>query len=334
MHFAALSFTGRKPATFPRLWRAYQPTSVTQLAERLGLPPRRTDRPTPVSRFAAALCFTTVTLLATPGAMKPLAVDSASPRVGAASGAGTVLGSGVELAAKRPEPIGRRYRVVFVDKFKKLRRSVWDNREWWNTAPPRRSQYVRNGILHLVSRRSQGYPSHIAVTTFSSRKIFKFGYFEARMKWTKGNGSWPGFWLMSNAWARGGGDCSRPARAAEIDVFEGYGNHPRVFTGTIHRHSATHVCPSPSDAINSNNWQPQRVDLTRRFHRYAMKWTPARVTWYLDQRKVMSWPVYGTTNTRMFLLLSMYTGGESSPDSSSPAELHTKVDWVRVWQKG
>jgi hypothetical protein len=29
----------------------------------------------------------------------------------------------------------------------------------------------------------------------------------------------------------------------------------------------------------------------------------------------------------------MYTGGESDPDSSSPDELHTKVDWVRVWQK-
>jgi beta-glucanase (GH16 family) len=210
---------------------------------------------------------------------------------------------------------------------------VWDNREWWNTPPPRRSQYVRRGVLHLVSRRSQDY-ENIAVTTFSSQKAFKYGYFEARMKWTKGNGAWPAFWLLSNAWARrGADDCSLGVRAAEIDVFEGYGNHPRVFTGTIHRHSAVHICPSPSDAINANNWQPQRFDLTRRFRTYAMRWTPARVTWYLDQRKVMSWPVFGTTNTRMFLLLSMQIGGESSPDPSTPAELHTKVDWVRVWQK-
>jgi hypothetical protein len=35
----------------------------------------------------------------------------------------------------------------------------------------------------------------------------------------------------------------------------------------------------------------------------------------------------------MFLILSMYTGGESQPDASSPDELHTKVNWVRVWQK-
>ena len=211
---------------------------------------------------------------------------------------------------------------------------MWDNREWWNTPPPPGSQYVRNGVFHLVSRRSQGDYQNIAATTFSSRKIFRYGYFEARMKWTRGNGAWPAFWLMSNAWARRGADnCSLGIRAAEIDVFEGYGNHPRVFTGTIHRHSATHVCPSPPDAINANNWQPRNVDLTARFHTYAMRWTPTRVTWYLDQRKVMSWPVFGTTNTRMFLLLSMQIGGESSPDSSTPAELHTQVDWVRVWQR-
>lgn len=290
-----------------------------------------------MSRLIAAAVLTTVTLLATQAA-QPAAVDSGAPRGDAASGAASALVTRVNLSSRppgrRPAAIGRRYHVRFVDTFNRLRRRVWDNREWWNSRPPRRSQYVRNGILHLVSRRSQGYPSHIAATTFSSQRIFKHGYFEARMKWTKGNGSWPGFWLISNAWARAGANvCSTAVRAAEIDVFEGYGNHPRVFTGTIHRHSAGHVCPSPPDAINSNNWQPRRVDLTRRFHTYAMKWTAERVTWYLDQRKVMSWPVFGTTNTRMFLILSMYTGGESSPDSSSPDELHTKVDWVRVWQK-
>jgi Glycosyl hydrolases family 16 len=292
-----------------------------------------------MSRLFAALGLTAVSLLATPEALQPLAVDAASPSVAAMSGAGIVAESQFELLekppARTPAPIrGHGYRVVFKDTFRKLRRRVWDNREWWNTPPPQRSQYVRRGTLHLVSRRSQGFPSHIAVTTFSSQKTFKHGYFEARMKWTKGNGSWPGFWLMSNAWARAGADvCSTGTRAAEIDVFEGYGNHPRVFTGTIHRHSAGHVCPSPPDEINSNNWQPGRIDLTRRFHTYAMRWTPSRVTWYLDQRKIMSWPVFSTTDTRMFLLLSMYTGGESSPDSSTPDELHTKVDWVRVWQK-
>lgn len=311
-------------------------------------------------RFLVTATLTAVSLFVVPGAGGSLGTDAAWPRVASVSSISAASQSQLDprvLCRQRscawpersPDPVARSvaapparppapiaghgYRVVFVDTFARLRRRVWDNREWWNTPPPPGSQYVRNGVFHLVSRRSQGYPSNIAATTFSSQKVFRYGYFEARMKWTKGNGAWPVFWLMSNAWARSDGDCSRPARAAEIDVFEGYGNHPRVFTGTIHRNSAGHVCPSPPDAINANNWQPRNVDLTARFHTYSMRWTPARVTWYLDQRRVMSWPVFSTTNTRMFLLLSMQIGGESSPDSRTPAELHTQVDWIRVWQK-
>lgn len=315
-----------------------------------------------MSRFFVTASLAAVSLFVVLGAGGSLGTDAASLRVASLSSAPAASQSRLDprvfcrqrscaglqrspdLAARvvaappparAPAPIaGRGYRVVFRDPFTRLRRRVWDNHEWWNTPPPPRSQYVRNGVFHLVSRRSQGYPSNIAATTFSSRKIFRYGYFEARMKFTKGNGAWPAFWLMSNAWARRGADnCSLGIRAAEIDVFEGYGNHPRVFTGTIHRNSAEHVCDSPPDAINGNNWQPRNVDLTARFHTFAMRWTPTRVTWYLDQRRVMSWPVFSTTNTRMFLLLSMQIGGESSPDASTPAELHTQVDWVRVWQR-
>lgn len=289
----------------------------------------------PLSRLFAAVCLSIISLLATPQAVSRFAVDTASARAAAASGAAAALESEQldKPPARTPRPIrGDGYRVVFKDTFTKLRRRVWDNREWWNVRPPRRSQYVRRGVLHLVSRRSQGY-ENITMTTFSSHKVFKFGYFEARMKWTKGVASWPAFWLLSNAWARAGGNCSQPARAAEIDIFEGYGHYPRVFTGTIHRHSATHVCPSPSDAINSNNWQPQRFDLTRRFHTYAARWTPTRVTWYLDQRRMMSWPTYGTTNTRMFILLSTQVTDDPPTNSSTPNQLRTKFDWVRVWQK-
>ena len=151
----------------------------------------------------------------------------------------------------------------------------------------------------------------------------------------EGNGSWPGFWLLSHRHATNPNwpqpACPTAFLSAEIDVFEGYGNHPRVFTGTIHRNSCG--CYGEPNEINANNWQPRRVNLTRRFHTYAMRWTPARVTWFLDQRRIMSWPVFDTTNTRMFLLFTMYIGGQSLPDGSTPNELHTKVNWVRVWQK-
>jgi hypothetical protein len=313
-----------------------------------------------LSRSFVTVTLAAVSLLVVLAAGGYLEIDAASPRIASASSVRAASQSQLDPRvlcrqrscawrqrspdpaarvaaappARPPAPIaGRGYRVVFVDTFTRLRRRVWDNREWWNTPPPRRSQFVRRGVLHLVSRRSQGY-ENITVTTFSSRKVFKFGYFEARIKWTKGIGSWPAFWLMSNAWARrGADDCSLGIRAAEIDIFEGYGQYPRVFNGAIHRNSGDFICSPPADAFNSNSFQPQRIDLTRRFHTYAARWTPTRVTWYLDQRRMMSWPTYGTTDTRMFILLSTQVTDDPPTDSTTPNALRTKFDWVRVWQK-
>ena len=297
------------------------------------------SQPAVLSRSLVAASLTAVSLLVPLAAGSALGLEAAPPRAGSASPvrvgpASERAALGVALRPRAPRPIaGRGYRVVFEDRFNRLRRRVWDNREWWNTGPPRRSQYVRQGKLHLVSRRSQGY-ENITVTTFSSRKAFKFGYFEARIKWTKGIGSWPAFWLMSNAWARrGADDCSLGIRAAEIDIFEGYGQYPRVLNGAIHRNSGGHVCPDPPDEFNPNSFQPQGFDLTRRFHTYAARWTPTRVTWFLDQRRTMSWPTYETTDTRMFILLSTQVTDDPPTDSSTPNQLRTKIDWVRVWQK-
>ena len=157
-----------------------------------------------------------------------------------------------------PLPIaGQGYRKVFADEFTTLDRSVWDDHIWYDEAPlpswaP--TQYIDNGILNLVSRRNDRYSGCtsncypiITVTTLSSGKSFQYGYFEARMRWTKGPGSWPAFWLLSTAWARTG-SCATPA--GELDVMEGQGTEPTVLYGTIHRDSANRC---GGDAINGNN---------------------------------------------------------------------------------
>jgi len=50
----------------------------------------------------------------------------------------------------------------------------------------------------------------------------------------------------------------------------------------------------------------------------------------------MSTPVFDSTNQAMHLLFYNWrTPWESgnSPGSTTPDELHTEVDWVRVWQR-
>jgi hypothetical protein len=224
-----------------------------------------------------------------------------------------------------PAPIaGRGYHRVFADEFDSFSERRWSRSIWYEHPAARGDIYARNGVLHLVSRRASNYPN-VSVTTLR-RRHFRRGYFEARLRWTKGNGSWPAFWLFSVARA------SANVPSPEIDVFEGQGSEPKVSYGTVHRNSSN-CCGLPNHQ-NGNNWQPQSIDLTAGFHTYSALWESTSVTWYLDGRRLMGAPVYDTTDNDMFLILDMWTGGwTKDTDASTPAELHTEVDWVRVWQK-
>jgi Glycosyl hydrolases family 16 len=245
--------------------------------------------------------------------------------------------------SSEPGPIaGQGYELRFSDCFDTLSRSVWCANQWWEPTPPLGTQYVADSALHLVRRRSDGYPN---VTMSSepcgqaSPKSFRQGYFEARMRWTGVPGSGPAFWLLSTAHATNPNwpqpACPQPTcLSAEIDVFEGYGNHLDVFTGSIHRNSCG--CYGEPSQMNSNNWQPQPGMNLSGWHVYAARWTSANVTWYLDGRLIMSAPVFDSTDQPMHLLFYNWStpwepGNGTS--AATPAELHTEVDWVRVWQK-
>lgn len=225
---------------------------------------------------------------------------------------------------------GQGYHVTFADEFNSLGSTTWSDGIWYDPGSAANSVYVSNGVLNLVSRRSQGYPD-VTVTTEagSSPHVFKYGYFEASMRWTKGAGAWPAFWLYSYQHAIDSNQCT--TLGGEIDAFEGQGTEPSVYYGTVH--SNTNGC-SPSDVQNGNNYHPVGVDLTAAFHTYGVLWTATTVSWFLDNGLLMSAPTYASDNQTMFLLFQMWIGGwTSGTNSTTPDELKTEVDYVHVWQK-
>jgi beta-glucanase (GH16 family) len=232
-------------------------------------------------------------------------------------------------AAKPPRPIaGLGYRQVFVDNFGRFDRGRWSNHAFWEAAPHANAVYARKGVLQLVSRRSQGY-RNVTISSHGKRS-FRHGYFEARMRWTKGPGAWPAFWL-SSAYHYKNARC--PYFNSELDIFEGQGSTPATFYGTLHRNT-NHVCGVPDQTRPAVAWH--RVgDMTTRFHVYSALWTANEVVWYFDRRRVGRAPVFaGSTDQRMYMLIYMWIGGwTSGPTPATPDELRTEVDWVRVWQK-
>jgi beta-glucanase (GH16 family) len=234
-----------------------------------------------------------------------------------------------------PAPIaGQGYHEAFRDDFNTLDRSVWDYCIWYDCDAPENMptwastrQVVQNGVLHLKAYKPYDYLD--TITTQTSGKTFQYGYFEARMKWPAGRGSWPGFWLYSYKHATDASQCT--TQAGEIDVMEGQGAEPNAWYGTVH--SNTNGC-NPQDVQNGNNWQGAGVDLTAGFHTYAVKWTPSTVTWYLDGVQTHSAPTYPTDNQPMFLLLQEWTGGwMGDPDATTPDPLDNQIDYVTVWQQ-
>jgi beta-glucanase (GH16 family) len=223
---------------------------------------------------------------------------------------------------------------------------VWCSHQWWEPQPPLGTQYVQDGILHVVSRRADGYPNN----TISSEpcgqanpKSFKQGYFEARMKWTAGNGSTPAFWLFSTRHATNPAYPSiNPICAqlglprdecltSELDIMETQGHLPTEHSGALHRNTAGfYGVPDEFQQVYTRGLP----NMTLAFHTYSTKWTLTEVCWYLDEGLLGCRPTYASSNQPMHLLFYQWPQSWSrDPDPTTPGELHLEVDWVRAWQR-
>jgi hypothetical protein len=252
-----------------------------------------------------------------------------------------------------PPPIaGQGYAVTFEDQFDIFNGGNWGEGIWYDPGSPPNSIYVQNGVLHLVSRRSQGYQDITATTEGGSDpKTFQYGYLEARMRWTAGNGAWPAFWLLSyrhavnpdwpsiNSYCAEHGLPAAECYSGEIDVFEGQGSQPATFYHTIHKNSCgCYGVANEQNTANSSNG----IGLSG-FHTYAVLWTANEMKWYLDDNLIhtekasdsaRNGRIFAALRQPMFVLLQMWIGGWTvGTDSSTPDELHTEVDWLRVWQQ-
>ncbi len=320
-----------------------------------------------MSRLFAAACLVVVSLLALPGALPPFAAHAGSTHAAVTNGARVGSGTAGRPAvlsrkppARTPRPIrGDGYRVVFKDTFKKLRRRVWCSHQWWEPSPQPGTQYVEDGVLHLVRRRSDGY---LDVTVSSepcgqaNPKSFKYGYMEARIRYDTVRGNGPAFWLFStrhqrHATSPGWNEdtpnpvCARRGEpishcfASELDIFEGFGNiqyggsrTDDFFSGTLHRNSSGFY--GQGDTVRAVQHGTGR-DLSR-WHVYAARWRKSTVSFYVDGRRQGSVNTFDSTRQSMHLLLYNWNTiweDENMPDASTPDRLNVSVDWVRVWQK-
>jgi hypothetical protein len=265
------------------------------------------------------------------------------------------------------------YTQVFGDCFDTLDRTVWCDNQWYEPSAPFGSQTVANGELRLRKTAAQGWQNTTMTTEpcgQANPKRFKYGYFEARMKFETVRGNGPAFWLLSTrhqqhglscTWTQATADvcptggsvwnpnvrnavCSQLGEptaqciTSEFDVFEGFGNiqyggsrTDDFFSGTLHRNSSGFY-----GVPNSSRFVQRGTGLEmENYHTYAARWTPTEICYFVDDVQQGCVAPFDSTPQPMHLLLYNWNTDwedENMPDGSSGAELDVFVDWVRVWQ--
>lgn len=247
---------------------------------------------------------------------------SSAPSAGAQSVTKTIAGSV--------------YQLSFSDSFDQLNLSPsgggsysWYKGIWWEDEVPSDSLITTSdSVLTLTWERSS--TPDTSITTFAHDRTgghtWRYGYFEARMKWKPVSGAWPAFWLIPRQAAVGAEE------TGEIDVFEGQGNMPHTFYGTVHDWIGK------SDSANYPNWVslPNAVDFST-WHTYGLLWTPGKVTWYFDDKPLYSAPTPQICDQQdFFIVLGSQEGAkwdEGNLSGVSADKLELQVDWVKVWQQ-
>ena len=163
----------------------------------------------------------------------------------------------------------------------------------------------------------------------SHYQAWRYGYFEASLKWDPVVGSWPAFWMLP-AQAITCGSCEQ----GELDIFEGQGDTPHTFYGTIHDWVGSSDVQSNS---NNNAYDlSSSVDMSQ-YHTYGVLWTAGSVAWYFDNQKVLSASTPAIFDAQdYYLILGSQEGQNWSYGDKSgvtATSLPMSVQWVRVWQQ-
>ena len=235
------------------------------------------------------------------------------------------------------------YKLVFADEFDTLDLSPdgrgiheWYEGIWFNHQhAPRKNISAASSMLCLKWDRGQR-GADTSITTLSpyiqNFAAWRYGYFEARLRWDVVKGAWPAFWLIPVEDATGQDIYNGMKESGEIDIFEGQGDEPHVFYGTIHD------WVNLRDRANRNNafHLPGNVDLNQ-FHTYGLLWTPGKVVWYLDNQPLHSESTPAVFDRQnFFLVLGMQEGEDWKAGNLSgvtASSMTLNVDWVRVWQQ-
>lgn len=158
-----------------------------------------------------------------------------------------------------------------------------------------------------------------------SKKDFRYGYFEARMKAPVGKGIWPAFWTYGHN------------NKDEIDFTELKGE--RMDNYHIDVHHPEKKVETYKNAFGARvrygAWIKSTYPIIDRWVTFSGYWEPGRVTFFMDGMPTGVFEGDFPTDQNIVLNSSLAVKGqafEPGPDANTPFPNTFLVDYVRLWK--
>jgi hypothetical protein len=227
---------------------------------------------------------------------------------------------GFSLAAPTPG-----HRLVWQDEFdgSSLDPVKWQYRtdtRFWSTQLPQNVS-VADGMLKLHLRKETVNGVNYTAGGVISRALFRYGYYEARMKVPPGSGWHTSFWMMKY---------NRPATdtvAIELDVIENDSVTPLKYGVNVHRHL-------PTPHITFGNKFITTPSLSADYHIFGCEFTPTTIRYYFDGTLVQTVDATQLPHNDMNIWLTSIAaplGGTTAVDDSQLPAL-ALFDYVRFYE--
>jgi beta-glucanase (GH16 family) len=209
----------------------------------------------------------------------------------------------------------------------------WGNNELQCYTDSIRNAYVSGGklIIRAFREESGGAAYTSAKLTTYGKAAWLYGRVEVRARLPRGAGSWPAIWMLPVS-IQNGEDWPL---CGEIDIMEHVGKDEDMVHVTVHSALYHHVAGTQRTHFE------KLEGVTKRFHDYAMEWTPEAVEYFFDGRPVAKfmknepgrdatangWPF----DKPYYLILNVAVGGNwGGPVDDAALPFVMEVEHVRV----
>ena len=181
------------------------------------------------------------------------------------------------------DPVKAGWKLAFSDEFNGKEidwEKTWSGRPWGEPPKPYNTDHatLKDGMLHIKcvwKKTPKGKRPYTGRSSgLFSQQRFGYGYYEARLRFTRKPGWWASFWLCEeghNAITGGGW---------EVDIIEDYSRrrNPRVVASNLH-YKAGSVRRSYGYHFNLNRGLDD-------FYVIGCKWTPFEISFYMDGKLI------------------------------------------------